>query len=142
MKCIFCDREESGYVELVAWNYKGERARELLLRGVCMEHYAAGLPHPHAVDLFPLGFALRDRIPRLKALHRSQFKLGYPGFTGEALDYGMRFFPYDSLEGGMVRAARGGHVDTTKAAVHVPKVDFDVLGPADYAEAVSEAEKV
>jgi hypothetical protein len=119
MKCRFCDAEESCFVELLAWDVERQRARELLLQGVCMMHANDMPPHPRDPTVFQMHPAYEDRIERLGMLHAAQFVRA--DFEAYELRFGQQYFPLDSLEGSMVKAARGGHVD--KAVAHIVEPD-------------------
>ena len=127
MKCLFCDAEESCFVEVFAWDFTRQRARELMLQGVCTMHASDTEPHPLDPSVMTLHPKLTDRREKLARLHWSQF--------GNACDipldksflrYGMQYWPLDSEQGRTVRAARGHHVDTGVARVGGPVEDIVV----------------
>jgi len=119
MKCRFCDADESCFVELLAWDPQYRRARELLLQGVCMMHANAVVPHPRDPSVFTLHPGFSDRTGKLSILHATQFSADV--FETYELRFGQRYFPLNSPEGAMVRAARGGHVDKGIAEIHAPE---------------------
>lgn len=136
MNCLFCKRPEAFYVELHLWDAQEQRARQLLPRGVCVAHRESAVPHPlnpqgAFYEIYP-GLQ-RAMIPVLIELHQKRFLIGDAGgYTS-----GMTFHAYDSLEGGMARAARDGHVDTKKAGEHAPKIVIEKVALEDFDEAVA-----
>jgi hypothetical protein len=114
MKCRFCEAEESCFVELVAWDAQRQRARELLLQGLCAMHAGDMPEHGRDPSVFELHPAFQNRLGRLAILHAQQFE------TTETVElrFGQRYFRLDSPEGAMVRAARDKAIDRSVAVVH------------------------
>lgn len=134
MNCLFCKRPEAFTVELHLWDAQEQRARMLLPQGVCVAHRESAVPHPLNTrgmfyEIFP---ELRLPVEKLVQLHQSRFA------AVKSLNYtsGMTFFAYDSLEGGMARAARSGMIDTKKAETHAPTIVIEKVALEDFDEAV------
>lgn len=132
--CLFCKSPEVAFVEILVWDGRMQQARELLLQGVCGAHAAGVKAHPSQggaaanpkASIFTLYPELAGRIPRMRAMHRTQFTARdehgtLPTLSAAPaleLSVGMRLYKYDSPEGGMVRAARDKAVNTAVAGVH------------------------
>jgi len=138
MNCLFCNAAESCLVELLAWDAKTQRARDLLLQGVCVMHATETAAHPNDPTVRVLHPYFEARRDRLAALHRGQFPE-----DELPLRFGQRYFPLDSLEGAMVRAARDKRIDRSAATVHAaPAIEVErVPDLAALAEVIRDASK-